>query len=145
MYNYERKLDYYNYQNNNYNQPLFTEDANPSKLFDPYAGLIRGNMFKNFYNGYKLEQPLEIEPMNERAQMLTFLDALSFAMIDINLYLDLFPEDRDMINLFNQYRTETDRITNEYEQKFGPIEAGSPVNNKVPWAWNEQPWPWENQ
>lgn len=144
MYNYDRSLDYYNYNNNNYNKPLFTEDANPSKMYDPYAGLIHGNMFPSLYNGYKLEQPLEIQPMNERAQMLTFLDALSFAMVDINLYLDLFPNDRDMIQLFQQYRSETDKLRNEYEQKYGPILVDSNASNAFPWAWDENPWPWEN-
>lgn len=145
MYNYERKLDYYNYQNNNYNKPLFSVDENPSQLYDPYAGFIRGNMFPSLYNGYKLSQPLEIEPLNERAQLLTFLDALSFSMIDINLYLDLFPDDQDMIQLFNQYRIQTDRISSEYEQKYGPLTINSEATNAFPWKWDDRPWPWENQ
>ena len=46
MYNnHDLRSEYYNYVNNNYNQPTFTENANPSKLYDPYQGFIRGNMF----------------------------------------------------------------------------------------------------
>ena len=61
MYNdYNLRNDYYNYLKNNYNQPTFTENGNPNKLYDPYQGFIRGNMFKNLYNDYKLKNPVEI-------------------------------------------------------------------------------------
>ena len=103
MYDYERKLDYYNYENNNYNQPLFTKNENPKTVLDPYNGFIRGNMFSSLYNGYKVE-PMMLQPSNEQMQLLGMLDALCFAKEDLNLYLDVYPNDRDMINLFNQYR-----------------------------------------
>ena len=38
MYNYQKNLDYYNYENNNYNQPLFSKNENPNSLYDPYNG-----------------------------------------------------------------------------------------------------------
>ena len=46
------RLDKYNYVNNNYNQPLYTENVSSINLYDPYQGFIRGNMFPNLYNGY---------------------------------------------------------------------------------------------
>ncbi len=146
MYNYQNKnLDYYNYTNDNFNQPLYTEDANAESLFDPYQGFIRGNMFPNLYNGYKLNQPFDITPMSEKEQLLMFLDALSFATIDINLYLDLYQNDKDMIALFNQYRVEANKLRAEYESKYGPILVDSDASNVYPWAWDNRPWPWENQ
>ena len=48
------RSDYYNYKNNNYNQPLYTEDADAKKLYDPLQGLYRGNMYPNLYNGYNV-------------------------------------------------------------------------------------------
>ena len=80
---------------NNYN--------NTNQLYDAYAGFIRGNMFLIF-TIYKIPKPYDIQPINEQAQLLTYLDALQFALIDLNLYLDVHPEDRNMINLFNQYQ-----------------------------------------
>ena len=58
-------------------------------LFEPYQGFIRGNMFKNLYDGYG--KVYDIQPLNEHAELLTYLDMLDFAMIDIGLYLDVFP------------------------------------------------------
>lgn len=146
MYHYQNKnVNYYNYTNNNFNQPLYTEDAESSKLYDPYQGFIRGNMFPNLYNAYKFSQPLDITPRNEQEQMLMYLDALSFATIDLNLYLDLYQNDKDMLALFNQYRIEANRVCAEYESKYGPILVDSDASNTYPWAWDNRPWPWENK
>lgn len=144
MYDYQRKLDYYNYENNNYNQPTFTKNENPKSILDPYNGFIRGNMFPTLYNGYKIE-PTMLQPSNEQMQLLTMLDSLNFALVDLNLYLDVYPNDRDMINLFNQYRIETDKVLEEYENKYGPIFVDSAANSKIPWAWDDEPWPWEGK
>lgn len=145
MYDYNLRQEYYNYNNNNYNKPLYTEDANPNSVYDPYSGFIRGNMFKNLYNAYKISKPIEIKPTTDREQMLAMLDAFDFATIDINLYLDVYPEDKDMIELFNQYRIEKNKLMEEYESLFGPILTNSNANAAYPWAWNNQPWPWENK
>jgi len=145
MNNYfeRKKLDTYNYNNNNYNKPLYTKDENPNSLYDPYEGFIRGNLFKNLYNGYKLKDPIDIEPLNEQADLLTYIDAFSFAAHDISLYLDIYPKDPDMIQLFNKYKNETNRLVKEYEKKFGPLFANSTADMRVPWEWSKSPWPWE--
>lgn len=157
MNNYQ---NYYNYNNSNFknqfnkmttqesnnmnfNQATYDKNMNPNEIFDPYAGFIRGNMFPDLYNEYKISKPYEIEPMNEQAQMLTTIDALSFAAHDINLYLDTHPNDRDMIQIFNQYRIQTEQATREYEKKFGPITTDSNSLNTYPWSWNNMPWPWD--
>ena len=82
-----------NYQNNYQND----------NLFNPYEGLIRGNLFKNIYDPYKNEKPYAIKPMNNQAKMLTDIDSLEFALIDLNLYLDIYPDDKAAIELFNKF------------------------------------------
>lgn len=144
MYEYRNKLDYYNYVNNNYNEPMYTKDENPSSLYDPYNGFIRGNMFPSLYNGYKLEKPLDVTPMNDKESLMLYVDAICFAAHDINLYLDIYPDDKDMIELFNQYRMEANKLKEEYQSKFGPLLVSSNATNKVPWSWDDRPWPWEN-
>ena len=139
---YDNRLDTYNYVNNNYNQPMYTEDVNSKKVYDPYQGFIRGNMFPTLYNGYGIKN-LDINPTNEQARMLTTLSALEFAAHDINLYLDLHPEDRDMIELYNQYRIESNELRGKYENAYGPILASSNATNQIPWNWKNSPWPWE--
>ena len=120
------------------------KDDNSNNLYDPYNGFIRGNLFKDLYDPYKLKEPYEIKPMNEQADLLTYIDALGFSMIDLNLYLDIYPNDKKAINLFNQYRKEKESLVHQYESKFGPITLNSDSLNSYPWAWDDMPWPWDN-
>ena len=159
MNNYSNYQDYYNMMNmaslknnqlkSNDNNLNFNncnyDQAGVQNLYDAYAGFIRGNMFPDLYNEYKVSKPFNIEPLNEQAEMLTNIDALCFAAHDLNLYLDNFPNDKKMIELFNQYRVQSNKLIEQYETKFGPLFVSSDANNTYPWAWDNRPWPWENK
>lgn len=129
--------------NMNFNVANYNQSLNPNNLYDFYGGFIRGNMFPDLYNQYKIERPFEIEAMNEQAELLTYVDAFCFAAHDLNLYLDNNPNDRDMIEQFNKFTAEANKYTKEYEKKYGPLFVDA--SNTYPWAWNKSPWPWENK
>ena len=129
-------LEYYDFNNNNYNLPIYSKNENYNSLYDPYQGFIRGNMFPDLYNGYRSDKPIQL-PKN----LLTDMDALAFAAHDINLYLDVYPNDKDMIKLFNKYRQEAIKALLEYEEKNGPIAITSNENNVYPFRWIDG-WPW---
>lgn len=151
MNKYNMVNDYYNYVNNNYNQPVYDQSKfsnspmGDNKIYDPYNGFIRGNMFSDLYNAYKISNPYEIRPMNEQAELLTYIDALGFATIDLNLYLDIHPDDKNALSLFNQYRTQLNEYTKNYENKYGPLLLRSNALESYPWAWDNNPWPWQNK
>lgn len=140
--NYYR--DYYNFENNNYNQPLYDKDYNKKNIYDPYNGFIRGNLFPDLYNNYKISNPYNIEPMNEQAKMLTEIDSLCFALVDLNLYLDVNRNDKDIIKLYNQFLNKKTNLLDQYQRKYGPITLDSESLNNYPWSWDNSPWPWEN-
>ncbi len=147
--NYNYMKNYSQIQNKNYQQPVnnfnkYNKDINNKPLFDPYQGFIRGNMFQGLYDPYKLKEPYDIKPMNEQAELLTYIDSLSFACIDLNLYLDVNPNDRTAIDLFNQYRSQKKDLMEEYQRKFGPLLLSSDSLNTYPWSWDDRPWPWES-
>lgn len=131
----------YMYRNFYYMNQNMNKENN---LYDPYQGFIRGNMFPSSYDPYKLDKPIDIKPLNEQAKQLTRIDSLQFAMKDLNLYLDVYPDDKNMINLYNNYRTELNETINNYENKFGPLLLNSNSLNTYPWIWNNRPWPWES-
>ena len=141
-------MNMYNKQNNSFNNQYKDQNKmntyNQNTLFDPYNGLIRGNLFKDLYDPYKSGEPYEIKPMNEQAELLTYIDSLSFAMVDLGLFLDVNPNNQDAIKLFNQYREEKDNLTKKYEAQYGPITLDSDSLNSYPWSWNDMPWPWDN-
>ena len=133
--------NYFDIDNNFFNKNINKQNMD---LYDPYEGFIRGNMYKELYDPYKIRSPYEIKPMNEQAEMLTYIDALCFACIDLGLYLDVFPNNKDIINLFNKYNGQKNSLMNKYQEKFGPLTLDSDALNAYPWAWNERPWPWDN-
>ena len=102
-YDYNMGMNMYPKTNMYNKQNTFNNTSyNDNNLYDPYNGLIRGNLFKELYDPYISEEPYEIKPMNDQAKMLTKLDSLGFAMVDLNLYLDVYPNDKEKINLYNQ-------------------------------------------
>ena len=127
--------------NMTFNMCGYNGDADPGNLFDVYNGFIRGNMFPDLYNQYKITRPYDVKPMNEQAELLTKVDAYCFAAHEVNLYLDTHPNDRDMINLFKELTLDSKTAIDEYEKEYGPLFVDSSVS--YPWAWNNSPWPWE--
>lgn len=144
MNNYVNYPKNYNYLTNMYqNTNVVKPNYNQPNIYEPYEGFIRGNMFQNLYDPYKNQRPYEIKPMNEQAKMLTNIDSLGFAMIDLNLYLDVNPNDQKAINLYNQYRNQKEELLKTYEKNYGPLLLSSDALEKTPWAWDDKPWPWE--
>lgn len=112
------------------------------ELAGPYDGFIRGNLFDNLYNQYKNYRPMKLVPNNEQAEMLLNVDQLSFAAHELNLYLDVYPDDQKMFALFQKYRAMANEAIQKYERKYGPlnISANAAGNN---FAWEKETWPWE--
>ncbi len=128
-----------------YNKDMNKDNTKKNNnLFDPYNALIRGNLFKDLYDPYKIKEPYDIRPMNEQAELLTNIEALGFSMTDLNLYLDIHSNDKKAIDLYNQYRVQKENLMKEYEAKYGPITLNSDSLNSTPWAWDDMPWPWDN-
>jgi len=111
-----------------------------NNLYEPYQGFIRGNMFKNLYNQYG--KIYEIKPINEQAELLTYIDMFDFACIDLSLYLDIYPNNQEIINLYNQIKNEKNNIVNKYETNYGPLMQNNNLNDNY-WLWDNSPWPWE--
>lgn len=129
--------DYINY----YNQGYYDREAHMTNIYDPYQAFIRGNSFKGLYDIYKTNEPFEIKPINEQAEMLTSIDALDFSILDLGMYLDLYSDDRNAINLYNNYMNQVKELKKTYQEKYGPIECTFSNPNK--WTWVDDPWPWE--
>ncbi len=154
-YNYLNGYDSMNYMPNsnqiiedlNY-QSLMPSNNTPSNqnknILDSEEGFKRGNMFKNLYDEYKNYKPRKLTASNEREDMLLQIMEYSFSMIDLGLYLDIYPNDRDALKLFNTYLNKKKDLTNMFEEKYGPLTIDSD-NQKNSWTWDNSPWPWEVQ
>ena len=140
-----------NYQYQNYYWNPFTDrnvnymnsNMQNQSLFSPLEGFEKGNLFQNLYSQYKNYQPAKLMPRNEQEKMQQELQAVSFASHELNLYLDIHPDDQSMVTLFNDYRKRKEELMRQYEEKYGPLTVGSSVMDNNTYSWINSPWPWE--
>lgn len=118
-------------------------NMNNQNLYNPKEGFIKGNMFTNLYSEYKNYKPQMLNPKSEQERMLYELDSISFAMHELNLYLDMHPEDQSMVTLFNDYRRNLEELTKNYESMYGPLTVNSNEMENKTFSWVNTTWPWE--
>ena len=145
-------IDYYTYMNN-LNQMAqkmpneITMPAIETKEYDydtdPVKGFIQGNMFQNTYIPYQNYKAQELNPANDQEYQLLLVQIYDFAAHDLELYLDVNPNDVNAIKLRAEYVNMYKQALDQYEQNFGPITETSQMLAKSPWAWNTKKWPWE--
>ena len=82
--------------------------------------------------------------MNAKDALLSEIRALSFALVETNLYLNSYPESAEALAYFRRVRDELRQKTEAYEKKYGPLTVmGATATNG--WDWVETPWPWESE
>ena len=125
----------YNNQNNmmNYN--------NSNNVLSPKQGLTLGNLYKDEYVGYKNYRPRELNATTEQGRELLKIRELCFAIIDLNLKLDIEPNNRELFRLYKSYNEELNERTKKYSEKYGAINQSYDSNEKYTWV--DNPWPWE--
>ena len=118
-YNFD--YDFLNLAGFNFNRPdafYQIKDSN-EKLVRPEEGLQRGNMWKDEYVPYKGLTYEKIVPTDEKERLLFQIMEMEFAVNDLNLYLDLHPEDSEIYEKFKEYTTTCIRLKDEYAKKYG--------------------------
>ncbi len=140
--NFLRDELYSNENNFDLNGNMNNTNSLNSVLYGPYEGFIKGNLFKNLYQQYKNYQPAIITPRNEQEQTLFNLDQIQFAMHELNLYLDNYPNNQEVLNQFTTLRNSYNKLLTDYENKYDAINVNSMSLNSVPFGWVEQTWPW---
>ena len=132
---YDINYDFVNYMN--------PQKTDSSILYSVYEGFIRGNMFKNLYDSYRGLEPLTPKIKTEREKMLFDVSKYDFAINDLNLYLDLHPEDNEMFLKFKEYVQAYLKHKKEYEEKYGPLCLTEDLGSR--YLWNKNPWPWDKE
>ena len=128
------------------NMAFFIPDVNFSRdvnILNPMEGFLRGNMFQDEYEPYKNLTYFKLYPKDEKEKLLYQVMAYSFAINDLNLYLDLHPDNKEVFRLFKKYVQEEKELSQEYVKKYGPLEVTEVLGNKYDWL--NSPWPWDNR
>lgn len=121
----------------------FLKETRVDKFVSPEEGFLRGNMETSLYSPYKNLTYFKLKPETERESLLYQLMAYSFAINDLNLYLDLHPEDKEAYRLFKRYVCTENEIESVYVEKYGPMTVTE--TNGEYFDWIKNPWPWERE
>ena len=130
--------EYMNMMNNpNMHTAHNNEELNSTK------GFLKGNMFDKMYYPYKNMKEHNIIPKDKKEELCMKIMQYNFALTDLCFYLDLNPNDENMIKICNTYLNLYDKAVDEYEKSYGAITLDSKnINNKT-WTYCTSPWPWE--
>ena len=131
------------YQNDQNEIVELNRNIGNMNLYSPKEGYMKGNLFADLDNQYKNYKPAKLEPTNERQKLYLQLNQISFAAHELNLYLDLHPEDKEALKLFNQYRMKSNELLEKYENEYGPLTISSDALNATPFLWEEQNFPFD--
>ena len=119
----------------------YEKGKNNLNLFNSYEGYLKGNAFKDEYKPYKNYKVAKLNINNEKEELLISIGEYSFMMHDINLYLDVHPNDQDALNKFSEYRNKVNNLITNYERKYGPM-CVKDTGNGMPFKWVNSTWPW---
>lgn len=80
-----------------------------------------------------------------RAEQILKVQELCFACLDLNLYLDNNPTDKNAICLYNSLGQQFEQAVKAYEKKYGPLMnyGHSHTSSACPFMWVDEPWPWQ--
>lgn len=110
-------------------------------LYNVDEGFNKGNMFKNLYSKYK-NYTYNLKVNNAKDELLYKIQMYTFALKDLNLYLDVYPEDKNMLKIFQDYKNKLKEYKNRYINEYGPLHSNN-VNSLNKWTWINNPWPWD--
>lgn len=80
--------------------------------------------------------------MNSQEQMLKDIGIVDFVLIELTLYLDTHPYDRNAMEYFNHYNRIKNQMVREFSQKYFPLTTDmEDCSNE--WRWGMAPLPWE--
>lgn len=116
-------------------------DGNKNDVLSAKEGFLRGNMFKNEYVPYKNLTYINLVPKNEKEARLFNVMQYSFAVNDLNLYLDLHPDDLEMFELFKMMLKEEKKAKEEYVKNYNPLNLDEVKGSRYDWL---SSWPWES-
>lgn len=80
--------------------------------------------------------------MSNKEQLLNDIGIMSFVLVELGLYLDTHPTDRNAMEYFNHYNRIKHQMVKEFSMKYYPLTMDMAESNKE-WRWGAAPLPWE--
>ena len=71
--------------------------------------------------------------MPSREKLLAWIDRVSFAVVEMNLYLDTHPEDEDALAFFREKVELRKEALKQYAEQYGPLTIDT-ANDRMPYS-----------
>ncbi len=111
-----------------------------TNYYDALEGYAKGNMNKALYNSYKGLNPTNLDANNP----YILLGAYQFAIIDLQLYLDMHPDDKSAKELFDKYLNLYIDTKKTFVANNIPLTIDCETNLKQGFNWQKN-WPFERR
>ncbi len=79
-----------------------------------------------------------------KLEMLKQISATRFMLVDLALFLNTHPLDREAVVEYNNYVMQWRGLKENYDMNCGMLTQLDSLS-PFPWQWKEEPWPWENE
>lgn len=80
--------------------------------------------------------------MGNKEQLLRDIGIVDFVLVELGLYLDTHPLDRNAMEYFNHYNRIKQQMVREFSMKYYPLTRDMAESSKE-WRWGAAPLPWE--
>ncbi len=80
-----------------------------------------------------------------KMEMLKALTALDFMAVDLQLFLDTHPNDKEALEKYNEVIKEGDMLRSQYEKQYGSLFSFRSYNHSDRFNWVDNPWPWKKE
>ena len=81
-------------------------------------------------------------PKKDKQSALYEISMVDFLLVDLKLYLDTHPTDRNALDYYKHYAKVLKELREEYVSCFGPLFAED-ANCEKHWEWSNEPNVWE--
>ena len=111
------------------------QPENPSR-YEARKGMVRGTLFPG------LDLPfMGMVNQEKRLSPMTEMQAMAFAIQELALYLDTHPEDKEALELYQNYQKIYHKGMMDFNEE-SPVKHGLPASGDR-YRWLDDPWPWE--
>ena len=129
--------------NNQYATQGAAEANNSEMSMDDFWQLMAAQLqYQDMTNPMSNSEMMNQMTQMNQAQLLHWINMVSFAVVDITEYLDTHPIDAEAICYFNHHIEMRRNAMQVYADKFGPLTIDT-ANPDAYWDWAKQPLPWE--
>ena len=79
-----------------------------------------------------------------RNELLQWINVVSFAVNDAQLFLDTHPDCKEALAYFYEYSRLRNEALEEYAKYYGPLTVDTTQESCADrWSWINEPWPWQ--